>query len=312
MNDMHDLNQLRVLDALLTERSVTGAARRLGRTQPALSHALARLRETHQDPLLVRSGRGMALTPRAEALAPRLRLALRGLEDAVRAALPFDPASTRRSFRVATADYAELVLLPRLIPRLEREAPGVDLWLRRPMDDLTGLADSDTDVVVGLAAASVLGAGVICRPLFSDRFVVIMRADHPLSQAPLTVEAYAAARHAFIAPRGGPGGVVDDALAKLGLSRRVALAIPHFLVAPYVVAGSDLVLTLAERVARAFASHLPLTIVEPPLPLPRFTISLMWHERHHADLGHAWLRSTLAEVARLQEREGATDNPSQA
>lgn len=312
MNDLHDLNQLRTLDALLTERSVTGAARRLGLTQPALSHALARLRETLHDPLLVRSGRGMALTPRAEALAPKLRIALRDLEDAVRTELPFDPGTARRSFRVAAADYAELVLLPKLVPRLEREAPGVDLWLRRPMDDLSGLADSDTDVVVGPVRSPDLVAGVRSRALFRERFVVIMRADHPLMQAPLTVEAYAAARHAFIAPRGGPGGVVDDALEKLGLSRRVALAIPHFLVAPYVVAGSDLVLTLAERVARSFAAHLPLAIVEPPLPLPGFTISLMWHERHHADLGHTWLRSILADVARDEGGEGAAQNQSQA
>lgn len=298
MNDLHDLNQLRALDALLTERSVTGAARRLGLTQPAMSHALSRLRETLGDPLLVRSGRGMALTPRAEALAPRLRLALRGLEDAVRAELPFDPASARRSFRVAAADYAELVLLPALIPRLEREAPGVDLWMRRPVDELEALVDSDTDLVVGLLRPGEQAAGIKHRALFRERFVVILRADHPLASGPLTLEAYAAAKHAFIAPRGGPGGVVDDALAKVGLSRRVALAIPHFLVAPYVVAGSDLVLTLAERVARAFAQHLPLVIVEPPLPLPEFTMSLMWHERMDADLGHIWLRNLLVEVAR--------------
>jgi DNA-binding transcriptional LysR family regulator len=293
MQDLHDLNQLRVLDALLTERSVTRAARRLGLTQPAVSHALARLRLRFGDPLLVRAGRGLALTARAEALALRLRAAIQGL-DALLADRPsFDPATARRTFRLTTADYGELAVLPSVMPRLMQQAPGVDLWVQRPMEDeFAAVEQVDLAVIVprGQDAPSSLRS----RALLRERFVCVMRRGHPLAGG-MTVEQFAAASHAFVAPRGSPGGVVDDALGRLGLRRRVALALPHFLVIPHIIATTDLIVTLAERVAVAFA-HLPIEITAPPLELPGFTVAMMWHERLDADPGHRWLRSLIAEV----------------
>lgn len=136
------------------------------------------------------------------------------------------------------------------------------------------------------------------RRLLRERYVCVARRGHPKIGKRLDLATFAALPHAFIAPRGTPGGVVDDALAERGLSRRVALTIQHFLVAPYAIAGSDLVITLAERLALAFVDHLPLTIHEPPLPLPRFTMQLYWHERHHLDPAHQWLRQQILEIGR--------------
>lgn len=297
MHTIDDLNLVRVLDALLAERSVTGAARRLGLSQPAMSHALARLRDQLGDPLLVRAGRGMAPTARAEALAPRLRAALEAIDGALSEARPFDPGSSTRTFHLGTSDYGEFVLVPPLLSRLSEQAPGVDLWVRRQAADAATLRGDDWEIILSPMMAVEDAPAVRSRALYHERFVVLMRQGHPLLSRPWTVEAYAGARHAFIAPRGGRGGVVDTALEKRGLRRRIALAVPHFLVAPYAIADSDLILTVAERVARAFAARLPLVVVEPPMPLPGFTMAMLWHERHHADLGHAWLREQLVAVA---------------
>jgi DNA-binding transcriptional LysR family regulator len=293
MHHLHDLNQLRVLDALLTERSVTGAARRLKLSQPAVSHALARLRLTFDDPLLVRSGRGMALTARAEALAVRLHEALAGLEAVVSERPGWDPSTARRTFSIATADYGELAVLPDLLPRLATLAPHVDLRVQRPTFPEYHVLEQ-ADLVLTVPRGDEAPAGVRSRALLRDRFVVVLHRDHPLAGG-MTVEQYAAARHAFIAPRGSPGGVVDEALARRGLTRRVAVMVPHFLVIPHIIARTDLVVTLAERVARAF-SHLPIVAVPPPLDLPGFTVAMVWHERLDTDPGHAWLRRLLVEV----------------
>jgi DNA-binding transcriptional LysR family regulator len=299
MHDLHDLNQLRVLDALLTERSVTAAARRLNLSQPAVSHALARLRLRFEDPLLVRTGRGMALTSRAEALAPGLRAALARLDAVLSDRPDWDPATARRTFSIATADYGELAVLPALLPRLAALAPNVDLWVQRPTFPEATQVD-DVDLVLTVPRGDEAPAGVRSRALLRERFVVVMHRDHPLA-AGMTVEQYAAARHAFIAPRGSPGGVVDAALARRGLTRHVALTVPHFLVIPHIIARTDLIVTLAERVAGAFA-HLPIVAVPPPLDLPGFTIMMTWREAVDADPGHAWLRRLLVEVCATRSR----------
>jgi len=302
MHAMHlrqlDLNLLPVLDALLAERSVTRAARRLGLSQPATSHALARLRSALGDPLLVRTPRGMRMTPHAEAIAGDLRRALADLESAVAPAAAFDASRARRGFRVATDDYCEFVLLPALLSRIDREAPGVDLHILR----LTGregadLAEGHVDAVIGIV--EVLGPlpGAYTQRLFDERFVCLVRKGHPLVGRRLSLATFAGLRHALVAPRGDGRGVVDAALAKLGLDRRVSVQVPHFLVAPQIVRASDVILTVGERLARAAAPS-GLRIFPPPLALPGFTVSLIWHGRNHADPGHAWFRNVAAEVGR--------------
>lgn len=305
-----DLNLLVTLDALLEERNVTRAARRVGLSQSAMSHALARLRDLLGDPILVRSGRGMLPTPRAEAVGRPLREALGSIERTLRAPPAFDPSSAEKAFRLWGGDFAEMVLLPPLLARLASAAPGLDLAF---MPTIEGVRPSLSRGEIDLAFAPVRtvdrGPGVQEEALFEERFVSIVRAGHPLARGKLTPARFAEARHAFIAPRGRPGGAVDDALGRLGLRRRVVLMLPHFVVAPHVVAASDLMLTLPERMARILAAQLPIVVLETPLDLPTFTVSMIWHERSDADPAHTWLRAevrALAEhVAKPPARRGA-------
>ncbi|MFZ5482369.1 MAG: LysR family transcriptional regulator [Myxococcota bacterium] len=294
MNNSHDLVSLH---ALLETGSVTRAAKWMGVTQSAMSHTLARLRADLGDPLLVRSGRGLVPTARAEAMAPRLREAVEALEAAMAAAPAFHPATARRTLRVATTDLVELALLPAVLARLGHEAPGVDLQVRAALDAETALAAGQVDLAIQPLRADAPVAGLRTRALFHERFTCAMRRGHPLAEGELTPERFAAARHALVAPRGTPGGVVDEVLAARGLSRRTVVIVPTFLVVPHLVATTDLVVTLPERIAVAFAGLLPLAVVPHPLDLPGFTISMVWHERAHADPGHRWLRGLFLEAA---------------
>jgi DNA-binding transcriptional LysR family regulator len=294
-----DLNLLPLLDALLTERHVTRAAESVGLSQPAASRGLGRLRALFDDPLLVRSGPGWALTPRAEALRDPVRRALGLVQGAIESPSPFDPASARRTARLMSDDYSELLLLPGLLDRLTRDAPGIDLWVH-PLhrSNVRPLVEGETDfMIMPLREDERLAPGVRAEPLYSDRFVCMVKRGHPLARKP-SFERFLAARHAFIAPRSRRGGPVDDALAARGKERRIALAVPHFLVMPFLVASSDLVLTLGERIARRYAQFLPVVLFEPPLSLPGFTIALYWHEKDANDPTLAWVRERIADVAR--------------
>lgn len=296
-----DLNLVAALHALVAERHVTRAARRIGISQPAMSHALARLRERLGDPILVRGARGMQPTPRAEAMREPLERALGDIARVLSPPEAFDPARARRRFTIATNDYAELVLFPALLERLWREAPGVDVRVT------TLQASGETELREGRAHlaiapsplyAGAAAPGVFVQRLFSDRFVCVVREGHPVVKKRLSLDAFCALPHALVSPRGEGGGVVDEALAKLGKKRRVAILLPHFLVAPHVVRATDVVLTLAERVARSLAAPLGLVRVPPPLEVPGFGMVMAWHEQNHGDAAHAWLRALVADVAR--------------
>lgn len=294
-----DLNLLVVLDALLTERHVTRAAGRVGLTQSAASHALARLRALLDDPILVRGARGqLVATARAQAIAPRLRRSLDDLAIALRGEPAFDPATARRTFRIASVDYAELVVLPQLLERLARDAPGVDLWVvPMPDDAAVALAAGEIDLAIGVWPGRLWPAGIFQKKLFDDHFRCVVRAGHPMAKQKMTLARFCELPQLLVAPRGTPGSFVDTALEKLGRSRRIALAVPHFLVAPHLIAASDLVATLATRVARVFAEPFGLVLLPPPLELPGFTHSLVWHERAHHDAGQRWLRDQIAAVS---------------
>lgn len=294
-----DLNLVLALDALLAERHVTRAASRLGITQSAASHALGRLRDLLDDPLLVRGPRGtMMPTPRAQALAPAVHRILTDLSAVLRGDATFDPASARRTFRIGTSDYVELVFLPKLIERVQRVAPNIDLWIHTLTEHGDeALAAGTIDVVIGPPRGTARPAGSYEKVLFDESFTCIVRKHHPLADSRLTLPRYCTAAHLLVAPRGTPGGFVDDALTAIGRSRRVALAVPHFLVVPYLIASSDLIATLASRVAAAFADALGLVTMAPPLALPRFQIALAWHERDQDDPPHRWLREQILAVA---------------
>lgn len=304
MNAVHlrslDLNLLLALDALLAERNVTRAAFKMNVTQSAMSHSLARLREVLGDPLLVRSAGEMVTTPKAEELAPALRGAFEQIARALSPASPFVPATSTARFSIATGDYAELVLLPELVRRLSKEAPHVDLRVVPYEMTPDRLSSGAVDVAILPTEPQVTGASLFSTRLFDERFVCVMRTRHPLAKKTLTLARYLEASHALVAPRGEEGGYIDTALAKLGKQRRVALTVPHFLVAPHVIAASDLIITLAERVALSFADALGLVVRPLPheLGAPGFTMACVAHERSRADPAHKWFRELLVDVAR--------------
>ena len=297
-----DLNLLVALRALLAERHVTRAAARVGLSQPAMSHALARLRDLLGDPLLVRTPSGMRPTARAEAMTLPLERALEDLGRALASPAPFEPQKATRKFRIATNDYMELVLFPRLLARVWAEAPNVDIRLVNLVGDGSGeLAEGRIDLAMGVVArfGGPAPAGALrTQRLLSDRFVCVVREGHPVVKKRLSMSDFIALPHALVAPRGDSGGVVDTALARLGKKRRVAVEVPHFLVAPHIVRETDLVLTLAERIAKTLAPLLGLRQMAPPLELEGFSMTMVWHERQHADPAHEWLRGVVKSTAK--------------
>ena len=302
MHDMHlagtDLNLLVVLCALVAEENVTRAGKRVGLSQSAMSHALARLRTTFDDPILVRAGGKMVATHRAKTLAVSVNEGLGILGRALEGGARFDPATSRRTFTIGMSDYVELVILPALLERLRVEGPRIDLWVVAADTDVPErLMREDLDLVIAPMRDADRVSGIMAEELFEEGFVCVMRTGHPLAGRPLTVARFATANHVLIAPRGLRGSYSDTALEKLGMSRRVMLGVPHFLVVPHLVARSDLIATLAERVAHAFAETHGLVLTKSPFPLERFVMSQIWHARHDSDEGHAWLRRMFREVA---------------
>jgi DNA-binding transcriptional LysR family regulator len=291
-----DLNLLTSLDVLLEEKNVTRAARRLGVSQPAVSHNLRRLRELLGDPLLVRTPGGMQATPRAIELRPAVRAALDAAEAVLQAARPFDPARAERTFVLAMADQVAFQLLPSLIQRIGVAAPGITLRQRPlPVDVTAALADGELELAIGVFDDSP--AGVRQDALWAETFACVVRRDSPAARGRFDVARYLARPHLLVAPRGRPGSAIDDLLARHHLQRRIAVVVPHFLVAPAIVAASDLVWTAPSGLAHAFAALHPLAVRAPPLALPGFSIAMRWHLRLDRDPGLAWLRGMLREIA---------------
>jgi len=292
-----NLNWLPVLAALLDERNVTSAARRLGMTQPAVSNVLGQLRSHFDDALLVRSGNRMLLTERAEALRPQLIEALARLQTALDPAECFDPATLEATFTVETNDYVGFILGPSLLSRLERDAPNVRLRLRAwPHHRVSkALERGDSDLMLGFYEE--IPSGHHDQRLFNDDFVCIVRKDHPQVGKRLTLQRYLSLRHVLVTQETDALGVVDLALAPLGLHRDVALRLSHFLLVPAIVAATDYVAAIDRRVAAAFCRTLPLRSLPPPLPLPGGSVGQVWHERTHHSPAHAWLRGLIAEVS---------------
>ncbi|WP_186395067.1 LysR family transcriptional regulator [Stappia sp. TSB10GB4] len=292
-----DLNLLVAFDALMSERNVTRAARRIGLSQPAMSNALSRLRALFDDELFVRSGRGMEPTARAQSLAIPVSEALRRIEEAIAPALDFEPCNLDRSVRIAMTDNSMAVLLESLILRFRNAAPKLDLHIKnsRPAGMTPMLDDGEIDMAIGVAGE--LEARHRAMPLYSDRLVGVARRGRFGPQGP-TLEQFVAAEHVLVTPRSGTGGTLDRELANRGLSRRVFLTLPQFIMAPYAVAKADLVACLPARIALAKAEMLDLEIFEPPVELDDFTVSLIWHGRDDAEPAHRWLRETVADVVR--------------
>ncbi len=299
-----DLNLLVVLDALLTESSVTRAAQRVGLSQSATSHALGRLRRLLDDPVLVRTPQGMVLTPRAEGLAAPVRSALEQLEDSIAPPSPFDPSQSTHGFNLSLEDAGQVGLLPLLAERLKTEAPGVDLCIH------SAAAGSPTDAVaagsvdLALTVSPEPTEGIHAEVVFTTSYVSIVRADHPDVGRRLTLKRFSELGHIVLA---GPGSVdpeIDLALAACSRSRRAALAVPSLLPIPWLVARSDLVATVPALLLGLERERIPLARHTPPIPIDSTTGSLVWHERTHYDAAHRWLRGVVREACqRLGARE---------
>ncbi len=292
-----DLNLLVTLDVLLEERSVRGAARRLHVTPPAMSHQLRRLRELLGDEVLVRAGRGMVATPRAEALVEPVRALLRETERVLAAPGEFAPATLQRAFRVVCTDHISTVLMPRIERLLAEEAPGVDVYVCpvRPemMDELRRGA-----VDVAIRVLGPVPREMRTRALFRDRYVTVARRDHPRVRGPgLTLEAFLAESHLLVAPEGTPSGPVDALLARQGKTRRVARTRPSFLAALWAVTESDALLTLSRRVVEATAGRLPVRTLPTPLPVKDYALSMLWHPRVDGAAPEAWFREVVVRAA---------------
>lgn len=289
-----DLNLLITLDALLAEGSVAGAARRLRLSPSAMSRALARLRETTGDPLLVRAGRGLVPTPRALELRDRVSQLVQDANAVLRPAEDARLGQLERTFTLRTSEGFVENFGPALIARASEEAPGVCLrFVRKPDKDSTPLRDGSVDLetgVVGKTAAPELRV----QALFRDRFVGVVRMDHELARGEVTPARYAAGRHIRVERPGQARGAIDEALDALGLTRRIVTLVDGFAAALALTRASDLIASVPERhtgILRSGLHSFPL-----PLALPELTVSLLWHPRLDADPAHRWLRGLLRAV----------------
>ena len=292
-----DLNLLVTLQALLHEESVTRAAARLGRSAPAVSQALAKLRTLTGDPILVRAGQGMVSTPRARMLRPRVDALLEGVTSVFEPGAAFDPSMSRRTFLVHGSDYVVHVLGVALDARLRAEGPEVSLqFMPNSTADPDLVRDGTLDAAIGVYRD--LHPEIRIQKLFDESLVCVVREGHPEVRRRLSVERFAALQHVQIAPRGRGGGVVDDALAKLGLQRRVTRRVPFFYAGLVLAVCTDLVLTLPRRLALAEAARHGLRVVELPLELEPYAITQIWHPRLEADPAHRWFRQRVLAAAK--------------
>lgn len=288
-----DLNLLVTLDALLSERSVTRVARRLGLSQPSVSVQLAKLRAFFDDPLLLAGGREMRLTARAEGLREPLHAALAGVAGAISPS-SFSPATASGVWRIACSDYGELAVVVPALATIRAAAPGTRLAVveQRPVDTLRRAESGEIDLA--LHTTDDAPPGLRRRPLFAERYVLVGRCDHPRLRRRPTLVQFRALDHVVVSPAGGGFvGPTDRVLAGLGLERRVVLSAPRFLSALAAVARTDLVAMVPSRIV---TGRDDLRVVEAPVEVPGYTMAMVWHERLHRDPAQRWLRDRLAEA----------------
>ena len=298
-----DFNLLLAFDALLKDQNVTRAAERLNITQSALSARLSRLRLLLNDPLFVTStsGRGIVPTAHASALAPELARLVEHLHDFVNTAHLFDPATSKRVFRIAATDNPSAILAPDLIPLIKSQAPFTKIAFTLP--DKAKIAEhlehGDIDLFIGTKED---GSGeMVGRTLFEEEFVTAQRRGHPRGTGPMTLDEFCALDHLLISTSGGRfSGMIDDALAEIGRERRVSVSMQNYGLAPLVLSSTNLICTLPFRFLKRF-EHV-LDLVKPPLELARFDMHLFWHPRTRKDPAHIWFRKQVMQVAQVNKQ----------
>ncbi|WP_236196750.1 LysR family transcriptional regulator [Pseudomonas glycinae] len=293
MNDLRriDLNLLVILDALLSEQHVTRAAERLHLSQPAVSHALARLRDLLGDPLLVRAGSGLVPTARALELAAPLAETLAQVQSLL-APNTFDPASARRTFRLAMSDYGAALILPGLIRTLRAEAPGIDLQISHASREgmVEGLLNGDIDLAAGVLPE--LPGELRSTPLFEERYVCLLDRQSLPAGGVLDLPTYLSRPHVLLEMRGSGTPEIERTLTALRERRRVAISLPHWSVAPRFISGTDLILTVASRALNEVDDQ-SLIVLPPPFEIAPFTFVSAWHKRRGGDQALNWLNRRI-------------------
>jgi DNA-binding transcriptional LysR family regulator len=289
-----DLNLLVTLDVVLTERSVARAAERLHLSPSAMSRALARLRATTGDPLLVRAGRGLVPTPRALELRAQVSQLVQDAKVVLRPAERLDLKQLVRTFTIRSREGFVENFGPDLIARAGVEAPGVRLcFVQKPNKESTSLRDGTVDLEIGVVGKTT-GPEVRAQALFTDRFIGVVRTGHPLSQGEITPAQYASGRHIGVSRRGRDSGPIDEALKHLGLERAIATIVGSFSTALALARSSDLVASIPERQTGNLRDGMHSFLL--PIATPEITIALLWHPRLDADPAHRWLRSLVLET----------------
>lgn len=303
-----DLNLLRIFEVLMRERSVSATAARLGLSQPAVSNALRRLREALGDELVRRHGHGVEPTPRAVALWPSVREALRQLQAAI-VPSSFEPARANNTFVLAMADATAAELMGGLARQLELEAPGVSLRVvpLTTRDPRQMLSHDGADIALGYfpavladltaRAQSDEAITLAHQRLYSGEYVCVMRKNHPLAKRPIRLHDYCAARHLLVSFSGRPYGFVDEALAVIGQQRRIVLTVNQFFTAARVVVNSDLLTVLPRHFVPTTGMARELALHELPFDVPPVQVHALWHRKRQHDDAHQWLRAQLQAVA---------------
>jgi DNA-binding transcriptional LysR family regulator len=293
----YDLNLLPVFIALIEERSVTRAALRLGITQPALSNALNRLRETLKDPLFIRERYGIKPTQFAQEIAPTIVETLAKLDEVLIGRQHFDPATATRQLNIAANSYVEIVLMPAIIARLGQLAPGIKMSMTPYGNDLaeTGVISGTTDMVLGRIIDPP--DNLIIQHLLDDGLACVVRADHPDIDTTMSREQYEQLRHVNVQPPGRLRAGVFQALERQGLRRDLAISVTHFLAVPEIIAVTDYCATLPRLICNQIAKDSRLKIVQAPVDLGTFPVEIAWHVRYRNDPAHKWFRQLLVEAA---------------
>lgn len=295
-----DFTMLLAFDLLMRELNVSRAAKRMFVTQSGMSQILQRLRQQFDDPLLVKTATGMQPTERALALVEPVRSILRDISRLLEAATPFDPAASHERFVVAGSDYIEFLVLPRLIERVRRQAPHIEIHVSRT--DAGGLESrlqsGDLDLALGFEEVLKLPATVRRTRLFDDTVVCVAGTGHAGIEGAISLEEYLRTSQLLISSCDMNALLVERWLVKQGMERRVAAVVPNFLSAPFTVAATDLLLSLPRRIAEACVRFSPLKIVEVPLGLPPYDVVMAWHPVKEKEPAHLWLREQVLEVSR--------------
>jgi len=292
-----DLNLLKAFDALMSERAVTRAAGRIGLSQPAMSHALSRLRGLFADALFVRTPAGVEPTAHAREIAPLISAAIEQIEAALNLGAGFDPAKSAGIFTAGMAEYAEVALVGPLARAFAKEAPRATLRLL-PLVGADAADQLERGMIdVAVAHLRTVPAAIETQTLLRDPFVVITRKGHPLAAAgALTIEGYAAQNHVLVSPRGDTSGAIDRILVDFGLRRRISLLVATYLALPAALAAADLVAAVPSRTARQIAAAAEIEILPLPVDLST-TVSMAWHRRAASEPAQVWFRQLLTEAA---------------